>query len=951
MPQHHPRPLPLPLPALGGPGPLRQGALRGLLLLGLLGLLAGTAGGRCYASGGLSVDKYDADVSDAWPLAPVAAPLTPGSCSPPGVGSAVEVVQLLTPARVPWAISEVCVLLGGALSSSESVEVALYPEVDGAPGPDSSATVVGATAWVSPSVAWVNVPAGGLVARSPRVYVGFRVASACNALVYNTQAGHPAAAGRRSFWRQGPSHPWSLRLADWAHDNVSVVSIRTLGGPSSLPPDWSCPARLYNDSVCHCGCGAPDLDCSKTALSPNCTAPGAVCSPLATCVVPGWDAARCPLASYGIGDGCQCGCGGALVDPDCRASTVAGAWYPRADNCPGVARCSDAGACVDAWPSCSAGLYGDGTCHCGCGASGGVLDPDCLATNHSDCASGQTCVAGACRAFPPAWRCSPSMYGQYPDLTHRLPGVGCDCFCGVFDPDCRYQDSQNLYANGCDTDMPICSKTLECDFQSPAGDGIVDAHKEECDSGKGCVGNKCGLGYQPKSPVWFDCDEVCGNSMVNGTEECDSGAFCTPQCRCLAGHSAIGKPFCSGCGNGFLEAGEQCDSGAGCDSSCQCVRGFEPSGNQSTYCVQSKSFCGDSTVDAGEDCDGGYFCHWQNCTCYPGHSPYAQRGKSCRGCGNGVAEDTEQCDGTEGCDPATCKCVQGYTRSDSVYGCQLVSVLCGNLKIDDGEQCDGGPFCELDCKCSEGHAAESPARTFCAGCGNGYVDAGEQCDGGYGCANCSCASDFTVMNPPTVACTWIVPIPPEKNKTVVVVTVSKKDNRVVGAAVGASAGIAVAVCAVLGAVVAVVRSIRKKEEPSRPLDVPGSNVSFVTTTPAEGVNPMGPQHTMFNSAVASSELAQGTPYVHSRTADGTPIIVVPCSSSDSSGTPVLPRYPGMEVVQGGVSSAGPVDPLVTMSLAAQMPQIVAAVHNVPVEMGDGPAVVAAPVSSAGPVQP
>eukprot|EP00727_Mastigamoeba_balamuthi_P012156 m51a1_g7563 hypothetical protein (1344) ;mRNA; f:132611-140816 len=913
-------------------------------------LCAGVVSGQCTATTGLTAERYD---MDNWAQTPMAAPVLSDSCTPPTLGSSVEVVQLFTPPQIPWNVTKVCVMMGASLASSETLEITMYPEDYGAPAANSRAYTYKGTVSVPQTTGWVSVATSGMVVRSPRVYIGFRIFARCSSVTYNTQT---LWKGRRAFWRQDASHAWSQHLGDWTHDNATVVSIRTLGAPSKfVPSDWTCGAGLYNDSVCHCECGAPDPDCFKTALSPNCTAAGAVCSPVAKCVVPGWNTAVCSLSLFGIGDGCQCGCGGSLVDPDCRASSAAGTWYPRAENCAGfkVARCSDAGACVEAWPSCDASLYGDGTCHCGCGASGRVMDSDCLITNASDCGAKSTCLSGACRAFPPKWVCPINLYNQYPDLTHRPTSGYCDCLCGALDPDCMIQNSGSGYANGCDWDYPICSINITCKTSSPAGDGIVDPGSgEECDSGKGCVAKKCGKGYQKTSPISMDCVELCGDSYVNGTEECDSGVFCTSACKCSTGHYAIGRTFCSGCGNGYVESGEECDSGEGCDKSCQCVSGFVSSGNNSNYCVQSKSFCGDSTVDADEDCDGGFFCHWQNCTCYAGHSPYSQRAKSCRGCGNGVAEDSEECDGTEGCDPSTCLCVDGYTRSGSTYGCQLVDVLCGNRKIDDGEQCDGGAFCELDCTCTSGHSAESPAKTFCSGCGNAFIDGTEQCDGGYGCINCTCDSDFTPTNPATVSCTWIVPQTPTANKSIVVVEVTKKDNRVVGAAAGASVGIAVAVCGVLGAVVVMVRTIRKKEEPSRPLDMPGSNVSFVATAPAEGVSPMGGMggpRTNFSATIASSELAQVTPYVHSRTVDGTPIIVVPCSSSDSSsgaGIPTIPNYPGMEIVHGGIFSAGPVDPLLSMSLNAQLPQIAAAVQNVPIETEGGTTVVPSSASRA-----
>ena len=92
--------------------------------------------------------------------------------------------------------------------------------------------------------------------------------------------------------------------------------------------------------------------------------------------------------------------------------------------------------------TCDAGFYGtDDGCDCGCGA----LDPDCddaSAESCDDCGDEGGCNAGneSCSAIdptqnwlckaapPPAWTCDPSYYGS---------DDGCDCGCGVLDPDCK----------------------------------------------------------------------------------------------------------------------------------------------------------------------------------------------------------------------------------------------------------------------------------------------------------------------------------------------------------------------------------------------------------------------------------------------------------------------------------------------------------------------------------
>lgn len=110
------------------------------------------------------------------------------------------------------------------------------------------------------------------------------------------------------------------------------------------PPGWTCPPGLFGSGDdCNCGCGKPDPDCDDSGInacdvcndrgSCNCRVPGncsqrgeaaecdaamidthnnAQCDPAAS-----W---TCDLASFGGGDGCDCGCG--LVDPDCENNHI-----------------------------------------------------------------------------------------------------------------------------------------------------------------------------------------------------------------------------------------------------------------------------------------------------------------------------------------------------------------------------------------------------------------------------------------------------------------------------------------------------------------------------------------------------------------------------------------------------------------------------------------------------
>ena len=114
-----------------------------------------------------------------------------------------------------------------------------------------------------------------------------------------------------------------------------------------------------------------------------------VCVPSAP---PAW---TCVDEVFGVGDGCDCGCG--VSDPDCESG------YDQAYGCEVDEWCSGASDCTpirSAPPSeweCNPARYSDGTCDCGCGAS----DADC---DGSECAPGRPpeahCASGG---RPGAW--------------------------------------------------------------------------------------------------------------------------------------------------------------------------------------------------------------------------------------------------------------------------------------------------------------------------------------------------------------------------------------------------------------------------------------------------------------------------------------------------------------------------------------------------------------------
>jgi hypothetical protein len=110
----------------------------------------------------------------------------------------------------------------------------------------------------------------------------------------------------------------------------------------------------------------------------------------------------------------------------------------------------DDGACTDPDWTCSVAAYdaGDG-CDCDCGSR----DPDCDLDWRSvlNCTADEFCNAqGACEAVPGGWDCDATFYDARD---------GCDCACGVYDPDCAVA-GQTVY--GCSGDE-TCSADGTCE--------------------------------------------------------------------------------------------------------------------------------------------------------------------------------------------------------------------------------------------------------------------------------------------------------------------------------------------------------------------------------------------------------------------------------------------------------------------------------------------------------
>eukprot|EP00727_Mastigamoeba_balamuthi_P013402 m51a1_g8685 putative serine-threonine protein (909) ;mRNA; f:6320-10158 len=892
------------------------------IALALLGLAA--ADEPCQTPG-LTWDTPDNLLGSENANTPLfSAPVTLNSCQDSGSdtphGSAVEVVQLFTPQSVPWVYKGLCFrafytghLLPASYSTQMPYDLVLYESdpVTGGPAakPKFTATVKGALTSVWATINWE--------VSFPRVYMGYRATLPCTQFQYYT---FPFQPGRPAFYRPlTTGAAWNRHAADWINGNHSFVAIRAEGSPlttnGGVPAAWNCSTSFYNDkSTCHCNCGAYDPDCSNSVKGPvsaNC-ATGQVCNRQGSCVDPKWTS--CSLKSYGSGDGCQCGCGGAL-DPDCRDSTISsGPFFPQALNCasvPGVAMCASDGTCAAA--GLTKAQLSDGICQC---TASGVLDPDCLCVDNVSgmtCNSRSTCGAlkcymGGCRSIPAGWKCPLIGYDS---------GGDCDCECGGWDPDCNgFQVSSHVI--GC-TKSYVCGKPNGTCTAPGCGNGVVEqdpyGNEEECDGGSGCSKCQCLPGWQPQSPKDSSCASICRDNIVVGPEECDGGKLCfLENCSCHAGHPPYSprKLGCQGCGNGILDPGEQCDGGgsttSGCHpTACTCVSGYEPTIPTTTACIRLNHKCGDGVVQRTEMCDGGAFC--VNCTCAAGHAAYSPNRDACVGCGNRLLDDGEECDGGQGCS-SSCKCNDGYVSSTPLsVSCVEDTKACNNGYLESNEECDGGAFCTANCTCAPGHYAYSPRELGCSGCQNGFLDVNESCDGGPGCdANCTCNGGYAASVPASKGCVRSS----MANKT-------KSDTRDLAIAVGVPVGV-VGLVGVVGAfTVYLVYSTRKRRQaPGMMLEY--EHGSGLTTDMGLSTVPIaasvGTHGGVLNSSGGASSFGQ---YIRSTAPDGTPIYIVPVSargfnSSGSEGA-IQGSSPQASAAAAAATSSGSLPPASTAGAA------------------------------------
>jgi len=261
---------------------------------------------------------------------------------------------------------------------------------------------------------------------------------------------------------------------------------------------------------------------------------------------------QCPVGWYNSSDGCDCGCGAG--DPDC-VKTPAPAYGCYDGPFP---FCTDNGGCdynttnVPVLWSCNPLWYGSGDgCDCNCT----VWDPDCdaggqvwgcpLTMASPRCLHPSTCMGAP---FPTNWTCIPTYYNA---------SDGCDCNCGIYDPDCDVPDAK-MFGCGNGTN-PYCNDQGQCLYSKVVPDGWWCDPKSYqdgllCNCNCGVNDPDCSPGLPKQLPV-SDCQcpfMTCVASMCVGS--CD-GYLLTSSTSLSAPQSSISTAQAVGATTGAMVIG------------------------------------------------------------------------------------------------------------------------------------------------------------------------------------------------------------------------------------------------------------------------------------------------------------------------------------------------------------------------------------------------------------
>ncbi len=422
------------------------------------------------------------------------------------------------------------------------------------------------------------------------------------------------------------------------------------------------------------------------------------------------------------GDTCQGGtcepggptdCTGGSTDPclmsacDEDADTCENTPVPNGTACVSTDPCLSGtacfnGQCLGAPMDCSATPIGSTECQAAqCDSATGM----CVVVNINDgiscvigdiCESNKTCNMGVCEGTPISG-CTGCTESE-PNNTYLEAdsGMGCASWAGAItvigDKDCFEIDvtvpGSRIYAEVVDVGGTGCPSGFDSvirlfnsagtELASDDQDGNAscsaflptDAATTNLAVGtySVCVEDWLNNGTSPPYLLLVSAlPPGCGNTIIEGTEECDGTA--------LAGQTCITQGF----GSGTLT----------CDASCN----FNTTG-----CAAP--FCGDALINGTEECDGvqlgGETCISQGfgsgTLACDGSCNFNTAGCAAPFCGDGIINGTEECDGSA---PAGACLSQGFASGTATCAsCTLntascVAATCGNGVLENSEDCEG----------------------------------------------------------------------------------------------------------------------------------------------------------------------------------------------------------------------------------------------------------------------
>lgn len=401
-----------------------------------------------------------------------------------------------------------------------------------------------------------------------------------------------------------------------------------------------------------------------------------------------------------------------------------------------------------------------------------------------------------------------------PGTTYRCKNIGvwttsggnCRCKDGI----CSLSTVPET-CSSCSDDCGACAFYYYCASPSACTSGSYGslAQCQSANPGKTCYGTSAGCTNTMGNNAPAGC-AVCGNSIVEGAEQCDTAnlngqtcvskgfnlggtltcnancTFNTSNCSgCSLSTSAPGFPTCYSEAPGSIPINpcpslnigtfgpcpglpvvplppcdvahaNQVTSGTLCGGACmyRCSTGVTSStgtlGAPVNYTCTCTNVCGNGVKEGTEQCDTGA----SRGSC-PATCSLACTNNSCPICGNGIVEGAEQCDtgGSRGSCPATCSLA---CTNNSCPVCSWV-FLAGNMScgavgcVPPTDPCTSVNDGELQNPfagppCSVSGASCQYQCSCGAYCGNGIVEGTEQCDTGASRGSCPATCSLTCTN-------------------------------------------------------------------------------------------------------------------------------------------------------------------------------------------------------------